>query len=584
MVEFLLGLMLVALLAMGAANILLFARLRRLEERIGSGAFAPAPAGGAAASGSRPAATPAPARQPASFANVFENLIGGRLLIWVGGVALVVAAVFLIRFTIEIGLITPELRMIAAAAFGLILLALGEWARRARRLADDPRISQALVGAGLAILYLTVYGSYLLYGFIGITAASVLMLAITALALGLSLRHGLGTAALGLIGGFLTPWLVGDPDAGALPLLAYLALLDIAVFAIAWRRRWGWLAGVAVLASFAWTGALLFSPPADAIAGAWFALGLGIVAGLLRPAGTSLTWVQPVAIAAVEIAILTARNDVGTLGWLAFAGIAIASVAITRIKDHPPAVPLLVLGLGLLLLTVRMAFWDHDGLVSAAVGMTALFGVGAFALSVERHSGLWAALACVGFAGPGVVLRWVDPDLLADSSWGIVQAVLALGPLALVFTRRSYTQSGGIDFLPLLPALTAAALLALAAVDLVPQDGLSIAWLVLSIGFIAAGMAAGNFALRIAGLILLTLTVMKLFLIDAAELEGVLRILSFFGLGAALIVLGRFYGTLLRAERKVGAASVGGSPRPAREEEKLVGATGFEPATPTPPV
>jgi uncharacterized membrane protein len=92
-------------------------------------------------------------------------------------------------------------------------------------------------------------------------------------------------------------------------------------------------------------------------------------------------------------------------------------------------------------------------------------------------------------------------------------------------------------------------MLALAAVDLVPEDGLSIAWLVLAIAFIAGGMAAKDRALRVAGLVLLTLTVLKLFLIDAAALEGVLRILSFFGLGASLIVLGRFYGTLLRAER-----------------------------------
>jgi uncharacterized membrane protein len=61
-------------------------------------------------------------------------------------------------------------------------------------------------------------------------------------------------------------------------------------------------------------------------------------------------------------------------------------------------------------------------------------------------------------------------------------------------------------------------------------------------------MVLHNFPLRIAGLVLLTGTVLKLFLIDAAALEGVLRILSFFGLGAALIVLGRFYGTLLRRE------------------------------------
>jgi hypothetical protein len=464
-VEFLTGLLLIAVAALFAMNLWLAARLRQVEQRLAGMPVVPH-AGAVAGAGTdaAPQVQP-PTRKPATVATVFESLVGGRLLIWVGGIALVVAAVFLIRFTIDIGLIGPELRMAAAALFGLILLGLGEWARGSKRLADDPRIAQALVGAGLAVLYATVYGSHILYGFIGINAASALMLAITALALGLSLRHGIGTAALGLIGGFLTPWLVGDPDAGALPLLAYLALLDVAVFAIAWRRGWGWLAGVAVLLSFAWTGYLLFGPAPDAIAGGWFAVVLGIVAAMLRPAGTSLTWIQPMGIAAIQVTILAARGDVGTAGWLAYAVIAVASVAVTRIKGHPPFIAMLVLGLGLLLLPVRKLFFDESGLVSAAVGMTLLFGA-----------------------------------------------------------------------------------VAMAALDLVPSDALSIAWLVLAIAFIAAGMGLHNFALRVAGLVLLTVTVLKLFLIDAAALEGVLRILSFFGLGVALIVLGRFYGTLLRRE------------------------------------
>ena len=549
MTEFLLGLLAIAVAASIAMNLRLAMRLRQVEQRLAAGAAAAVRE--RQAPGAVPASVPEP-QEPASLATLFETLIGGRLLIWVGGVALVVAAVFLIRFTIDIGLIGPELRMGAAALFGLILLGLGEWARGAKWMVDDPRIAQALMGAGLAVLYATVYGSYLLHGFIGINTASVLMLAITALALGLSLRHGVGTAALGLMGGFLTPWLVGDPDAGALPLLAYLALLDLAVFAIAWRRGWGWLAGVAVLASFAWTGFLLFGPADDAIAGGWFALGLGIVAAMLRPAGTSLTWIQPIGIAAVEITILAARDDVGTLGWLAYAGIAVAAVVVTRIKGHPPFVAMVVLLLGLLLLPVRKLFYDESGLVSAAVGMTLLFGIVAAAIAVERRSGRWAALACLGFAGPVLVMRWVIPELITLQAWGALQALLALGPMGLVFARQKERGGAALDFLSLLPAGAAALLLSLAAYDLVPGDAVSIAWLVLAILFITAGMVLHNFALRIAGLVLLTVTVLKLFLIDAAALEGVLRILSFFGLGASLIVLGRFYGTLLRREASSG--------------------------------
>jgi uncharacterized membrane protein len=52
---------------------------------------------------------------------------------------------------------------------------------------------------------------------------------------------------------------------------------------------------------------------------------------------------------------------------------------------------------------------------------------------------------------------------------------------------------------------------------------------------------------RLAGLLLLTLVIVKVFGFDAAALEGLLRILSFLGLGT-LVVIGKVYGRVLRAE------------------------------------
>jgi uncharacterized membrane protein len=79
--------------------------------------------------------------------------------------------------------------------------------------------------------------------------------------------------------------------------------------------------------------------------------------------------------------------------------------------------------------------------------------------------------------------------------------------------------------------------------------GYSLAALLLSIGLLIAGVRLPDKALRLAGLLLLTATMLKVFLVDASELEGVLRILSFLGLGVALIGIGRMYGPVLRAER-----------------------------------
>jgi uncharacterized membrane protein len=38
-----------------------------------------------------------------SLASLFERFVAGRLLIWVGGIALAVAGVFLVRYSIELG-------------------------------------------------------------------------------------------------------------------------------------------------------------------------------------------------------------------------------------------------------------------------------------------------------------------------------------------------------------------------------------------------------------------------------------------------------------------------------------------------
>ena len=88
----------------------------------------------------------------------------------------------------------------------------------------------------------------------------------------------------------------------------------------------------------------------------------------------------------------------------------------------------------------------------------------------------------------------------------------------------------------------------MAAYDLAPREFVSGAWLLVAIGLLLAGVRLADKALRLAGLVLLTATIVKVFLIDAAALEGVLRILSFLGLGGALIWIGRFYPRVLNAE------------------------------------
>jgi len=415
-----------------------------------------------------------------TLGGLFERFVGGRLLIWIGGAALFVAGILLIRYSIEVGLVTPAARMIGAAVFGLLLVGGAEYART-RRFADEPRIAQVLAGAGLAILYATAYGSHALYGLLDTRAAAAAMVAVSAGALAMSLRHGAPTAVMGLIGGFLTPLLVGKPEASAIPLLAYLTLLDIALFAIAWRRGWTWLAAAAVLLSFVWSGYLLTRPHDDALAGGVFIVLLGIAASVARPgAGRELRLIQPLAIAAVQLALLVARTDLGLEAWELFGALSAAAIALALIRPEYRPAPPVALGLALLLLAAKAASGQDPFVPHAAIGIGLLFGGGGLALAFWRDRPVWTGIAAFGLAAPALIVRALRPDLLDLPAWGALMAALALGPALLIWANRKSAESPASP--SLLIACAAAALLAGAAVwDLAPADLVAAGWLAVAL-------------------------------------------------------------------------------------------------------
>ena len=74
-------------------------------------------------------------------------------------------------------------------------------------------------------------------------------------------------------------------------------------------------------------------------------------------------------------------------------------------------------------------------------------------------------------------------------------------------------------------------------------------WLALGVLVLLAGVRMRSQALRIASAIVIAVAVGKVFLFDMSELQGVLRALSFIGLGAVLIGIGLFYQRLLVRSR-----------------------------------
>jgi uncharacterized membrane protein len=444
---------------------------------------------------------PAPAAPRESLGGLFERYVGGRLLIWVGGLALAVGGVLLVRYAI--GTVTPAGRMGSAAAFGLALLGAGEYARSRPAGRTDPRVAQALVGAGILVLYATAYGALVLYSLISMSTASALMVAVTLAALFLSLRHGAPTAVMGLAGGFATPLLVGDPDAGAVPLLAYLGLLDIALFTLAARRGWTWLAASAVLLSFAWTAALLFGPANDALAGGVFIVALGIAASLVRTGpGWQLEFLRPAALGLIQLALLVGRLDLGLPAWGLYGALALASLFLaTRRPEYRP-IPVLALVLALILLMLSL-FDPHWRPLTVVAGIVVIFAGGGTLLALlRRETLLWTSLASAGVAGPAIIAQAVRPELLTRTAWGLTFIALAAVPLFLAWSRRRDAGEAKVDKPLSAAAWAALLLLAFAVGNLLPIRLWGGGWMLLAL---AAAAAARRLADRgLFGIALLT--------------------------------------------------------------------------------
>jgi uncharacterized membrane protein len=161
------------------------------------------------------------------------------------------------------------------------------------------------------------------------------------------------------------------------------------------------------------------------------------------------------------------------------------------------------------------------------------------------HNPAWAKQ----WVGPLPVANLILPEYLLSAAW-----------LYLARRRTGEAARSGVWLVAFLAALIAGTMLMVRQgfhgallngpeMPIAEFYGYSLAGLVLSIALLVAGMRLPDKALRLAGLLLLTATIVKVFLIDASELEGIWRILSFLGLGVALIGIGRLYGPVLRAER-----------------------------------
>ncbi len=174
-----------------------------------------------------------PPTPPSRTREEWEALIGGKLLNRIGAFALILGVGFFLKYAFDNNLISETLRVITGFITGALLLFGGARFHK-KGLAI---FAQGLIGAGIAIFYLSVYASFNFYHLVSQPVAFVLMALVTALTFFHGMKYdSLAVAVLGWAGGFLTPFLLSTGQANEVGLFTYITLLNIGLLAILLKK------------------------------------------------------------------------------------------------------------------------------------------------------------------------------------------------------------------------------------------------------------------------------------------------------------------------------------------------------------
>ncbi|WP_311968622.1 DUF2339 domain-containing protein [Pseudomonas baltica] len=186
------------------------------------------------AKSAKPRAPQAPGLFAKAIVSARQWLLGGNTVLRVGVVLLFIGLAFLLRYASETYSIPVEARYIAVALVALLLLILG-W----RLFPTRPQYGLILQGAGVAVLYLTIFAAMTLDHLLAPLLGMALMVGIVVLSGVLAvLQNAMSLACVAALGGFAAPILASSGGGSHVGLFTYFAILDCGILGIAWFKAW----------------------------------------------------------------------------------------------------------------------------------------------------------------------------------------------------------------------------------------------------------------------------------------------------------------------------------------------------------
>lgn len=159
---------------------------------------------------------------------------GGNTIVRLAVLILLLGIVFLLRYAVEHQMLPIEIRLAAVAVGGIALVLVGWRLRRQRR-----GYSLTLQGAGLGVLYMTMFAAMRMYALVPPALGFALLVALAAAgALLALLQDALPLAVVGLAGGLAAPLLSATEPGSHVLLFGYYLVLNVAIAVIAGYKAW----------------------------------------------------------------------------------------------------------------------------------------------------------------------------------------------------------------------------------------------------------------------------------------------------------------------------------------------------------
>ena len=508
-----------------------------------------------AATGPAPPA-PKPRRQAIQPGETLEDLLGGRVLAWVGGLAIFVGVIFFLAIAIDRGWIGVEARVALAflGATALLVVGLVLHERRGQLEAAVAAVATALAALYASLTYATAVED-VISDVSGLVVAT--MVGIVGAAVAVRWRSQF-VAALALLGALAAPVLV---DSGTSTLsLAFMVIALCSTVAVLIWQRWGWLGAGAFLISAPQLAVWAFD--VDDLALALAVLGLNwalfVVAAIgyelrvptskLRVSSASLLLLNAAFTAAVGWFVIDELgSSEGGTAWVlgvTVGHIVLGAFGFRQRMSAEIAALLVAVGLGLSGVTLALAL-DGPALVAGWSAEAAILAWVARRTG-EQRAWIFSCAFLVVAVFHTITVEAIPEALLEgvpDLGEALV-AVLCVGIAALVMGHFA----AGTDLRMFLVALAGVAFLyaaSLAIVDVIQGDAeersqtaqvaLSAFWALVGLAAIVTGLVRDLKELRLAGLALLGIGVAKVFVYDLAELDQLYRVLSLVAIGLVLL-------------------------------------------------